>query len=522
MNKKLIKTMAGIMAAAMLLGGCSSEKKIGSSSKVITGKGELITEEPTEISVLIQSSGEQKYEEKDTWKEAARLTNVTAKQSTAKNVSTIQEAFSLMMSTGELSDLVYYIDRTDINKYGQEGAFAPLNDLIDEYAPNYKKYLDEHPEVKKAITTDDGQIYGLMVAGPDDVKAAQGWEIRKDWLDKLGLEIPKTVDELHDVLKAFIDNDANGNGKKDEIPFFSRLSSNESFEPLIALWGARKGLYLGEDKKIHFGPAEKEYQNAYSNVAKWYSEGIIDKEIFSRGGKARNELFGQDVGGCTHDWFFSTCQFNDLMKSKNPDFKLVTFLPPAGKEVKVRDSINTGLVAAISAQSDKKEIALRWFDFWFGETGSRLINYGFEGKQYDMVDGVPTFKESMFEGDSTVLSQLYSLGAQQGPLFAQDFNYEKQCLNDEGLKGIEDYEASGLLAVDEEMPILNFSAEEQKELASLMTDINTYVSEHTQKWILGVEDCNTAFDGYLNGLKDMGLDRMLEIQQAAYERYLKK
>lgn len=128
----------------------------------------------------------------------------------------------------------------------------------------------------------------------------------------------------------------------------------------------------------------------------------------------------------------------------------------------------------------------------------------------------------MFEGDSTVLAQLYSIGAQQGPLFAQEFNYEKQCLNDEGLKGIEDYEASGLLAVDEEMPILNFSAEEQKELASLMTDINTYVSEHTQKWILGVEDCNTAFDGYLNGLKDMGLDRMLKIQQAAYERYLKK
>ncbi len=78
------------------------------------------------------------------------------------------------------------------------------------------------------------------------------------------------------------------------------------------------------------------------------------------------------------------------------------------------------------------------------------------------------------------------------------------------------------MAVDEEMPILNFSAEEQKELASLMTDINTYVSEHTKKWILGVEDCNTAFDGYLNGLKDMGLDRMLKIQQAAYERYLKK
>lgn len=74
------------------------------------------------------------------------------------------------------------------------------------------------------------------------------------------------------------------------------------------------------------------------------------------------------------------------MKSKNPDFKLVTFLPPAGKEVRMRESINTGKVAAISAQSDKKEIALRWFDFWFGETGSRLINYGFEGKQYDMVD----------------------------------------------------------------------------------------------------------------------------------------
>ena len=134
-----------------------------------------------------------------------------------------------------------------------------------------------------------------------------------------------------------------------------------------------------------------------------------------------------------------------------------------------------------------------------------------------MVDGVPTFKDSVLNSTETVLTQLNRAGAQTGPLFAQDFNYEKQWLNEEALNGIEMYESSGVILP--KFPVLNFTEDEQAEVTKLMTDINTYVSENSQKWVLGSVDCGAEFDKYIKGLKGMQIDRVLEIYQAAYERY---
>ena len=516
--KNIKKLMALMMAAALMLNGCGS-KPAKESSTAGVGKNleeDFITKNPEELTIFIQPFGANvKMEDMKIYQKAAELTNVSVKQINSQNNSSITEAFSLMMSTGDLPDIVVYVDPLEINRYGAEGAFAPLAELIDEYAPNYKKFLADNDYLRKAITTTDGVIYGLRSANTS-IKASQGWEIRQDWLDKLGLLAPKTIDELHDILKAFAEKDPNGNGQKDEVPYFNRLNG-EAMDPLLALWDAQIGFYIGNDGKVHYGPYEQETKTAYSNIAKWYKEGLIDKEIFTRGGKARDELFGKDIGGCTHDWFGSTCQFNDMMKATNTNFKLTTFLPPAGKEVKSRDGVSSNTTIAISQQSTKKEIAMKYIDFWFGETGSRLINYGIEGEQYDMVDGVPTFKDSVLHNSETVLAQLYKVGAQTGMLFKQDFNYEKQWLNSEALKGIEDYEKADNF--EERFPVLNYTDEEQKERSKLMTDVSTYVSEKTQKWVLGAEDCESSFDEYIKGLEGMGVKRLIEITQTAYDRY---
>jgi len=513
--KKTSKGVALITATVLLLGGCGVQKG-EKNIPIANPNGDMISEQHEELTFFLQASRDKRFEEQEVPMKAAEITNVTVKQFNSSNITTIQEAFTLMMSTGDMADIVQYLGRDYFNEYGAEGAFAPLNDLIDKYAPNYKAFLERNPDVKKAITNEDGTIYCMMTAEPEGVIASQGWLVRQDWLDKLGLKAPTTVEEMHDVLKAFVENDPNGNGIKDEVGYLNRLNS-EAMDPLLALWDARSGFYV-DDNKICYGPVEEAYGTAYSNIAKWYAEGLIDKEIYTRGSKSRDKLFGENLGGMTHDWFGSTCQFNDMLKESNPEFKLVPFLPPAGKEVKSRGGLTVGSAVGISAASPNKELAMKWIDFWFSKTGSRLINYGLEGVHYDMIDGIPTFKDSVLNNKETVLTQLNRAGAQRGPLFVQDFNYEKQWLNTEALKGIEEYEKSGL--IEPKFPVLNFTEEEQREIEKYMNDINTYVSECSQKWVLGSVDCEAEFDEYVENLKKLNVERVVELYQNAYDRYV--
>jgi putative aldouronate transport system substrate-binding protein len=191
---------------------------------------------------------------------------------------------------------------------------VPLNEYIDQYAPNIKRVLEERPEVKKNITSFDGNIYYIPHIPGGTVST--GWFIRNDWLKTLGLKAPETTEELYDTLVAFRNNDPNGNGIKDEIPYFNGAMTSGNFsglECLYYLWNAFPSWY-SDNGVVKYGPYEPNFKEAMMNLAQWYEEDLIDKEIFTRGSKARDKLLGDNVGGSTHDWFGSTALFNEKYK----------------------------------------------------------------------------------------------------------------------------------------------------------------------------------------------------------------
>src|SRR5512136_1787770 len=104
-------------------------------------------------------------------------------------------------------------------RYLQDGVILKLNDLIDKYAPNFKKLMTEHPDWRKQIVTDNGEIYGFpFIRGDPYLLVYQGPIIRGDWLANLKLSVPTTLDDWHTMLVAFKQKDPNGNGKADEVP----------------------------------------------------------------------------------------------------------------------------------------------------------------------------------------------------------------------------------------------------------------------------------------------------------------
>ena len=138
-----------------------------------------------------------------------------------KNSTDAAEAMNLLLAQGDLPDIVGgNLIQQPVNQYGPEGAFLPLNELVKEHAPNIQAFWDANPELQQAISSYDGNYYYIPYL--PDGEFGRAWYIRQDWLDALGLEQPQNVDEYYQVLKAFREQDPNGNGLKDEIPYFAR------------------------------------------------------------------------------------------------------------------------------------------------------------------------------------------------------------------------------------------------------------------------------------------------------------
>lgn len=520
--KNIVCLLATTTLLAGALAGCSSSSpsKEAESTEVAAAQNNQspysASDKPLKLKVHMGSIDSGVY--KNDWPifvKAAEMTNVTLEGTLPSTVKDFTETFSTVMASGQLPDIMEAMTK-DFLKFGPEGAFLPLNDLIDEHAPHLKKFFEENPDVKSASSDVDGNIWYIPYIA--DGLTEKGWFIRKDWLDKLGLEEPKTVDELHDVIAAFVTKDPNGNNKKDEIGFFHR-NTTLGIEGLMALWNAYPS-YRAFDNKVIFGPLEKEYGVAMENMVNWYKEGLIDKEIFTRGGKARDILLADNVGGLTHDYFGSTGNYNDQLVSKIQGFRFDPMLPPADVNGVVKEPTKRGRARdygwGISHSNPDPVATIKYFDFWFTEEGRRMANSGIEGDTYTMVDGKPIFTDKVMKSDKVPLDVIRETGAQSEFGFQQDFFYEEQWTTPIAREGINMYKEKEVFM--DRYPVLKFTTEEQKEIEKITPKIETYIDESTQQWILGAKPVD--HDAFAKELEKLGARRLVEINQVAYDRYV--
>ena len=118
----------------------------------------------------------------------------------------LQDRRQLLLASGDYPEVFLHgkFTTSDLQTYGKQGVFLPLQDLIKEYGPNLTKIMEEKPYFKEAITAPDGNIYALPIFNECyHCTYAQKYWINTEWLDNLGLKMPTTTDELYTVLKAF-------------------------------------------------------------------------------------------------------------------------------------------------------------------------------------------------------------------------------------------------------------------------------------------------------------------------------
>lgn len=173
--------------------------------------------------------------------------------------------------------------------YIQQGMIQPLDDYIDQFAPNIKRLADENALFDYYSRAKDGKIYMIpMVNEERNPFIYESLFINKTWLDNLGLKMPTTTDELEKVLRAFKNNDPNGNGLNDEIPLLLSSANMTGLVPGclfgpfgIAAYGGSVGTQIDENGKVVNNYTSDNYRDALIYYRDLYQDGLIDKEWFS-------------------------------------------------------------------------------------------------------------------------------------------------------------------------------------------------------------------------------------------------
>nr|WP_245589877.1 extracellular solute-binding protein [Caldanaerobius polysaccharolyticus] len=396
--------------------------------------------------------------------------------------------------------------------------------------------MEENAEVRKQAELDDGTIYmfpWLRTAGAV-MHANWGPQFRKDWLDKLGLQVPKTIDEWYNVLVTFRDKDPNGNGKRDEIPFTGSGSNGQGISSLgnfAPAWGILNGFYMDNDK-INYGPIQPAYRDFLKTMAQWYKEKLIDQDIAINDNKAFDFKVTNNLAGSYFGLMSGNMgRYLTLMKPKQPNFDLVGAPWPVGPGGKPYTTTNLDLKVmgsgvAISSKNKYLRETVEWIDYQYSQEGHMLMNFGIEGQSYKMVNGYPKYTDIITKNPqglafTQALFQWTPVSGISGP-FDQDARYNEQQMvfpqqKEAGLKTWLNADSSLTL------PPITPTEEESQRLASIMNQVNTYQLEMMGKFIMGKEPINdSTWSKYVNTIKSMGIDEAVKIENAALERYNKR
>ncbi len=453
------------------------------------------------------------------------------------------ERIATTFASGELPDIfVNTLDNTQVLTYGMAGALLPISDYL-EYMPNFSAILEAMPAVKTAVTMPDGKIYGLPQINTYSVWPGNGVYVKttafinKTWLDKLGLEMPTTTEELQAVLTAFKENDPNGNGQADEIPLsfvyggWAETPSALLYAP-FGIIGMANQLNVQEGKAF-YAVQDERYINAAKYIRGLWDAGLIDPEAYTQDSKRyyAKGLEETEVYGVFIDWTGNSTVGNArILGADNElgtgDETYVPLPPLAGPDGTVlwenqAAGINTNRLC-IASTAENPELLARWADYLYTPDNSIQEIWGqFETHTRKNEDGSWTriAPPEGVNGDEWLL-QTSTRGL---PALLTDQMVEKfDTVYPDGSMGSKrtdlKYKLSSVyapFAAKEFYPTVVISPEANERIAVLMTPLRNAMIEQEVAWLTGQGDIEAEYPAFIERLKSLGLEEVVKIYQDA-------
>lgn len=379
-GKRWIKTTTvAVIASSMLLTACSSGKE---------GAGEEGA--PTTIQIQALNYAPEFIDNTNSiWKEMEKRTN-TKLDITWLSPSTAEEKVNVMLASGDLPEVTFVetLLNPQLQKMITQEVFWDLTPFIKDYSNLSDPRLAESWSSSKI----NGKNYSIPRYYPSTGGGVFPM-LRKDWLDKLGLEVPKTMDELFDVLKAFKEKDPNGNGEQDELAY---SADPASLNFIYNVFNGTQGEWKLKDNKLVPLITEDASRDALLWNKKAFDAGLLPKDFaIYKFSQVKDSLRGGKVGGAglsmNHAWVTGS-KIRDVVPTA--DLVPVTYLEnPQGVKYTPSGVSYYGVYLIPKKVSEAKvKKILEFFDYAYGKEGNDLAFYGIEGVHYNVVDGrkVPT------------------------------------------------------------------------------------------------------------------------------------
>ncbi|MFC5651450.1 ABC transporter substrate-binding protein [Paenibacillus solisilvae] len=452
----------------------------------------------------------------------------------------------LIMASGDYPAIFLSGDFTQAEQidYGKQGILTPLNDLIEKYGNEIKRAFTEDADLKAAITAPDGNIYALPhINDCFHCWYSQKLWINKKWLDKLNLQMPTTIDEYYEVLKAFKTQDPNGNGKADEIPLSGAFNTwhgiPSNFLMNSFIYDNDEDFFFMKDGKVQLAANQPEWREGLTYINKLFNEGLIDKEAFTQnndqmaqvGNKEGDNVTGSATGGHIGMYF-------SLAEGQERHKEYVTVPPLTGPGgvgyAGYYKAYGNGQFAITNKASEEEAIAaIKMADYMYSEEHAIMNEYGLEGKYWDKAkDGEKDVHGNQAKYSlrpeywdiSTTLNDTWdqmgitrrtrdireSWAAPEDPFSQKGYEYRLY------LETAKNYENK---QPQETFPLTIFmEADDAKESIMLRTQINEYVRSNMAQFVTGSKKLtDSEWDSYVKGFDGLNLGHYLEIYQKAYD-----
>lgn len=488
---------------ASMLAGCGGGKEGGAEDPAKPEPGE--TSKTVTLNMMIAQHSAWPY--KQDWpiyKFIKEKTNIEFKMQVPS--SDYNTALNLAISSGEMPDIMIVPNLTTANTNGKSGAFVNFFDHLDKM-PNYKKFIDEHPELKGIVLSPEGKSYYLPHYGLEQ-QSRRSWLYRDDIFKKHGLKTPADWDEMYTTAKKLKELYPSSY----PVVIYDGLTPLTNIAPAFNTWF---GNYIDFEKnEWRYGPIEDNFKEMLIVLNKFYKEGLVPPDFMAMKRNQFNDLLAQDKGFMASDYIGAMDEIPVIINKTPEQFSLDYMVPPkGGKEGKPYNAyggyLSNGF--AVASNSKHKDDALRYLDFLYSPEGIDMATWGKEGETYTTENGqrkfLPEFKGM---GDLRTKTGIATYGAHTvvDMKAYEPMNTEK--LN-KALVQIQQGNEAKL------QPRLAFTDEENEVMNMTNTAIKKYIDEQISKFILGQKDFS-EWDAYVAEVKKMGIDQVIEVHTKAYDR----
>jgi putative aldouronate transport system substrate-binding protein len=422
---------------------------------------------------------------------------------------------------------------------GADGVLIPLDALLARYAPTITGIIKDYPTYEPFTRSLDGKIYAITALQDLGFDSFSASIIRQEWLDKLGLKMPGTLDEFTAVLRAFKDKDPAGGGKTIPFSFLYQEGTavnrevKREFEWFFVAHDVMENpihIAIEDNGQLVFTADKEGFKQTIKYLNKLYSDGLIDKEVFTQDRTMlTNKIRQRSVGGYT-DYRLKLSMVLTDEESK------YTFMPPlkgpTGKQRWLRANIGMSEGAfALTSACKYPEAAIRWLDFINEPENNIQMAYGM-------------FKPTGWTANEALIPAAaapgkYDVNTRPKEVSANDWPFsapiaESPILTPKGI--IDKYlaeKASNTAKVETcavYRPFLTkypynypfrFTVKEIEDLGLMQTDLLSTILKTEAKWIAN-GGIDAEWDGYLAQLKKLKVDDYLAMYKKSYERSLKK